>query len=98
MGATRSEGDSFGLIEVPAERLWGAQTQRSLENFAISSEHMPAEIITALAQIKRAGARVNCRLGLLPDDKAAAIISAAEEVLSGRHPLEFPLALWQTGS
>ena len=98
MSKTRSERDSFGLIEVPAERLWGAQTQRSLENFAISSERMPAEIIAALAQIKRASARVNCRLGLLPDDKAKAIVSATEEVLSDRHALEFPLALWQTGS
>jgi len=98
MGETRKEHDSFGDIEVPAERLWGAQTQRSLENFAISSERMPAEIITALAVIKRACARVNCRLGLLPDDKTQAIVSAAEEVLSGQHALEFPLALWQTGS
>ncbi len=98
MGATRTERDSFGNIEVPAERLWGAQTQRSLENFAISSERMPAEIITALAEIKRACARVNCRLGLLPENKTKAIVSAAEEVLSGRHALEFPLALWQTGS
>ncbi len=98
MGATRKERDSFGDIEVPAERLWGAQTQRSLEHFAISSERMPAEIITALTEIKRACARVNCRLGLLPDDKALAIVGAAEEVLAGRHPQEFPLALWQTGS
>ncbi|HTH41337.1 MAG TPA: class II fumarate hydratase, partial [Rhodocyclaceae bacterium] len=85
-------------IAVPAERLWGAQTQRSLEHFAISSERMPAELIRALAEVKRAAARVNCALGLLDSSKAVAIETAAEEVLSGRHADAFPLSVWQTGS
>ena len=73
---TRTEYDSFGAIEVAADRLWGAQTQRSLEHFAISTERMPEEIVLALAVVKAACARVNCELGLLQDDKAAAIIAA----------------------
>ncbi|MDO8788364.1 MAG: class II fumarate hydratase [Sulfuritalea sp.] len=98
MKATRTERDSFGDIEVPADRLWGAQTQRSLEHFDISSERMPEEIILALATVKSACAGVNRELGLLPADKATAIIAAAEEVLFGRHEQEFPLSVWQTGS
>ena len=73
MSATRTEHDSFGAIEVPAERLWGAQTQRSLEYFDISCERMPEEIILALAEVKRACALVNCELGLLPGDKASGL-------------------------
>ena len=95
---TRKESDSFGIIEVPAERLWGAQTQRSLEHFHISSERMPDEIIMALAEVKRACARVNCDLGLLNENKAKAIMQAAAEVLAGQHTNEFPLSVWQTGS
>ncbi len=95
---TRTERDSFGAIEVPAERLWGAQTQRSLEHFHISSERMPGEIIMALAEVKRACALVNRDLGLLKADKAKAIVQAADEVLAGQHRLEFPLSVWQTGS
>ena len=98
MNASRMEHDSFGSIEVPADRLWGAQTQRSLEHFDISSERMPEEIILALATVKSACARVNHDLGLLPADKATAIVTAAEEVLFGRHDQEFPLSVWQTGS
>jgi fumarate hydratase class II len=98
MTVTRAERDSFGSIEVPADRLWGAQTQRSLEHFSISCERMPREIVLALAAVKSACARVNCDLGLLPDDKARAIATAADEVLAGDHDLEFPLSLWQTGS
>ena len=98
MSATRSERDAFGSIEVPGERLWGAQTQRALEHFAISCERMPEEMVLALAAVKAACARVNARLGLLPDERASAIVSAAEEVLSGRHAREFPLSVWQTGS
>ena len=98
MSATRTERDSFGAIEVPAERLWGAQTQRSLEHFDISTERMPEEIVLALATVKAACARVNRELGLLPEDKARAIAAAAEEVLRGRHQQEFPLSVWQTGS
>lgn len=94
----RTERDTFGPIDVPAERLWGAQTQRSREFFRISDELMPQELIVALAQVKRAGAQVNRDLGRLPADRAAAIIEAAQEVMAGRHPEEFPLSVWQTGS
>ena len=96
--ATRQESDSFGPIEVPAERLWGAQTQRSLRNFDISGERQPREIIRALAQVKQAVARVNQQLGLLAADKAEAIRAAAGEVIDGQHDEEFPLVVWQTGS
>jgi len=96
--ATRTERDTFGPIEVPADRLWGAQTQRSLEHFRISAEKMPPELIRALLLIKRAAARVNAELGTLPRERAQAIVAAAEEALAGRHDGEFPLAVWQTGS
>ncbi|VDY64831.1 Fumarate hydratase class II [Shimwellia blattae] len=98
MTTTRIEKDSMGNIEVPAARLWGAQTQRSLEHFRISSEKMPPALIRALALTKRASARVNVDLGLLDADRAGAIIAAADEVLAGQHDAEFPLAIWQTGS
>jgi fumarate hydratase class II len=98
MSATRRERDSFGVIDVPAERLWGAQTQRSLGHFAISGERMPTELILALAAVKRAGALANRQLGLLSPDKANAIEAAAAEVIAGRHADEFPLSVWQTGS
>jgi fumarate hydratase class II len=94
----RSEKDTFGPIDVPADRLWGAQTQRSLEHFAISSETMAPELIAALAEVKRAAATVNLGLGLLDADKAGAIVRAADEVLQGAHAGEFPLSVWQTGS
>jgi len=95
---TRLERDTFGAIEVPAERLWGAQTQRSLQNFRISGERMPVEMIRALALVKRACARVNGDLGMLDVRKADAIIEAADEILSGKHDEEFPFVVWQTGS
>ena len=95
---TRTERDSFGPVEVPAKHLWGAQTQRSLEHFHISRETMPEEIILALAEVKRACALANRDLGLLDDTKAAAIIQAADEVLTCQHSHEFPLSVWQTGS
>ena len=95
---SRIEHDSFGPIEVPAERLWGAQTQRSLRYFHISTERMPREIILALAAVKRACALVNRDLGLLGEEKAGAIVRAADEVLDGRYDSEFPLSVWQTGS
>ena len=98
MGDVRIERDSFGEIEVPAERLWGAQTQRSLHHFAISSERMPPELIRALALVKRGAARVNRALGTLDARKADAIAAAADEVLEGGHAAEFPLSVWQTGS
>ncbi len=95
---TRLEKDSFGSIEVATDRLWGAQTQRSLAHFAISSERMPIELIGALALIKASCAKVNQELGLLPTTKAQAIITAADEVGSGQHANQFPLSVWQTGS
>ncbi|MGR2679685.1 class II fumarate hydratase [Chromobacterium haemolyticum] len=94
----RIEHDSFGDIEVPANALWGAQTQRSLGHFAISNETMPQELILALAQVKRAAALTNRELGKLPANKADAIVAAADEVLAGKHPDTFPLSVWQTGS
>src|SRR3989440_9874247 len=96
--ATRIEKDTFGPIEVPAERLWGAQTQRSLQNFRISTEKMPPALIKALAQVKRAAAQVNLALRVLDPKKGKAIIEAADEVIAGKHEGEFPLAVWQTGS
>ncbi len=98
MSGTRTEKDSFGPIEVPSDRLWGAQTERSRRFFRISSERMPLAVIYALARIKRAAAKANAELGLLDRNKALAIGSAAQEVLDGKHDEEFPLSVWQTGS
>jgi fumarate hydratase class II len=98
VSGTRSEKDSFGPIDVPAERLWGAQTERSRRFFRISSERMPLAVVHALALVKRSAARVNASLGLLDAKKAEAIARAADEVLAGRHDEEFPLSVWQTGS
>jgi fumarate hydratase class II len=94
----RIEKDTFGPVEVPADRLWGAQTQRSLTNFRISTEKMPPALIKALAQVKRAAAQVNLDLKVLDPKKGGAIIEAADEVVAGKHDGEFPLAVWQTGS
>jgi fumarate hydratase class II len=94
----RMERDTFGEIAVPAQQLWGAQTQRSLQNFRISTEKQSPELITALATIKRAAAEVNLSLGVLDETKAQAIMQAADEIIAGKHPGEFPLAVWQTGS
>ncbi|MGB8436746.1 MAG: lyase family protein, partial [Burkholderiales bacterium] len=98
MADTRIEHDSFGPVDVPAARLWGAQTQRSLEHFRISTERMPAELTRALTLVKRAAATVNRELGELDAAIADAVIAAADEVLAGRHSDEFPLVVWQTGS
>jgi fumarate hydratase, class II len=98
MSDHRIERDSFGEIAVPADRLWGAQTERSLHHFDISTEKMPIELIRALAWVKRGAAVVNRELGTLDAKKADAIVVAADEVLAGRHDGEFPLAVWQTGS
>ncbi|APR37728.1 class II fumarate hydratase [Paraburkholderia sp. SOS3] len=94
----RMERDTFGEIAVPNGRLWGAQTQRSLQNFRISSEKQSPELIHALAVIKRAAAEVNLGLGVLDANKAKAIVHAADEIIEGKHAGEFPLAVWQTGS
>lgn len=98
MVTVRRENDSMGTIDVPADKLWGAQTQRSLEHFRISTEKMPVSLIHALALTKCAAAKVNRDLGLLAEDKAVAIMQAADEVLADKHRDEFPLAIWQTGS
>jgi fumarate hydratase class II len=98
MSGKRTEKDSFGPIEVPAERLWGAQTERSRRFFRISGERMPLPVIYALALVKKAAAAVNAELGLLERQKAQAIARAADEVLAGKHDEEFPLVVWQTGS
>lgn len=94
----RLESDTFGEIKVPSDKLWGAQTERSLEHFCISTEKMPKELITAFAIVKKASATVNSNLGLLDETKAKAIIAAADEIIANKHEEEFPLAIWQTGS
>ena len=96
--ATRIERDTMGEVEVPAERYWGAQTQRSLENFRIGGECMPQPLIRALALEKKAAALTNLALGELDTRLARAIIAAADEVIAGKHAGEFPLVVWQTGS
>jgi len=94
----REEKDTMGMVQVPTTALWGAQTQRSLQNFKISGERMPFALLRALALVKRAAASVNRDLHLLDAANAAAIIHAADEVIEGRHEAEFPLVVWQTGS
>jgi len=96
--ATRRETDSFGAIDVPAERLWGAQTQRSLENFPIGETRMPRAVIHALGLVKQAAALTNQQLGLLAGPLAEAIAGAAAQVAAGERDDEFPLKVWQTGS
>ena len=96
--AVRIEHDTFGPIEVPDHCLWGAQTQRSLQHFAVSTERMPVELIQALVRVKRAAAQTNAELGVLDPKMAQAIATACDEVLAGRHGAEFPLSVWQTGS
>src|SRR5262245_38507750 len=96
--STRTETDSMGPIEVPADRYYGAQTARSLIHFPIGDDRMPAELIRAFGILKKACALVNQDLGKLSAEKARLIIAAAEEVIAGKHPDEFPLSVWQTGS
>ena len=98
MTATRTETDTFGPIEVPADRYWGAQTQRSLQNFKIGWEKQPQPIIRALGVVKRAAAEANLALGKLDPEIAAAIVAAAQEVIDGKLDDHFPLVVWQTGS
>ena len=94
----RMEKDTIGEIAVPADRMWGAQTQRSKENFRIGTERMPLELVRSLALLKKSAAAVNRDLGKLSADKAAAIIQAADEIIEGRWDEHFPLVVWQTGS
>ncbi|MEJ2087907.1 MAG: lyase family protein, partial [Gammaproteobacteria bacterium] len=94
----RIESDTLGEIRVPADRYWGAQTQRSLENFAIGSERMPAALLEALALVKKSAALVNAASGDLPQALADAIVTAADEVIAGTLGDHFPLVVWQTGS
>src|SRR5687767_14341451 len=94
----RTETDSFGPIEVDDDRYWGAQTQRSLQNFRIGSERFPREMIAALGQLKKAAALTNQDLSLLPADKCKLIVAAADEVIEGKLDEHFPLVVWQTGS
>ena len=94
----RIERDTIGEIAVPAERLWGAQTERSRRNFRISGERMPSEVVRALAYVKKAAALVNRDLDRLPEKTADAVAAGADEVLAGEHDAEFPLLVWQTGS
>ncbi|SMF60510.1 class II fumarate hydratase [Pseudobacteriovorax antillogorgiicola] len=98
MTQNRMETDSLGEIAVPGDKLWGAQTQRSLENFAIGQDVMDPDLIYGLALVKKVAAKVNQSLGRLDENIAQGIITAAEEVLEGRHQEQFPLKVWQTGS
>jgi fumarate hydratase class II len=98
MTNTRTETDSFGPLEVPSDKYWGAQTQRSLMNFPIGWEKQPIAIVRALGVIKQACAQANKASGKLPSDIADAVIAAASEVVSGNHDEHFPLVVWQTGS
>jgi fumarate hydratase class II len=98
MAETRTETDTFGPIEVPADRYWGAQTERSRRNFRIGEELMPLPVIRALALVKRVAAEVNHELGLLDEPRSTAIVTAAEEISAGALAGNFPLAVWQTGS
>ena len=94
----RIEKDTLGEIKVPADKLWGAQTQRSSQNFKIGTERMPLEVIRAFAILKKSAAKTNQTLGKLDADKAAAIMKAADEVVDGHWDEHFPLVVWQTGS
>jgi fumarate hydratase class II len=98
MTTTRTEKDTMGTIEVPSDRYWGAQTQRSLEHFRIGRDRFPREMIRALGILKKACALVNGELGLLSPEKVRAIVQAAEEVIDGTLDTHFPLVVWQTGS
>ncbi|WP_165998824.1 class II fumarate hydratase [Bacillus sp. Cs-700] len=94
----RIERDTIGEIKVPADKMWGAQTQRSKQNFKIGNEQMPLEVVKAFAMLKKGAALANQRLGKLEDVKAEAIVKAADEVINGDHNEHFPLVVWQTGS
>src|SRR4030043_972538 len=96
--ATRIEKDTMGPVEVPADKYWGAQTQRSVNNFKIGDQLMPIEIIYAFAYLKKAAALANLDLGVLPEEKAHLIAKVCDEILEGKLDDQFPLVVWQTGS
>ncbi|WP_438767171.1 class II fumarate hydratase [Kushneria sp. TE3] len=98
MGQTRIEKDSMGELEVPMEALYGAQTQRAINNFPVSGHPMPASFIAAVARVKRAAAEVNMDLGLLDEGRALAIVKAADAIIRGEHADQFPIDIYQTGS
>ncbi|GAB5411607.1 MAG: class II fumarate hydratase [Chlamydiales bacterium] len=95
---TRKERDSLGEIEVPVDQLWGAQTERSLENFQVGRHKMPTEVVHAFGYVKKAAATVNCKLKLLSEEKKKAIVDACDALLKGELDTHFPLTIWQTGS
>ena len=94
----RIEKDSLGEVRVPAEALWGAQTERARLNFVIGTQPMPTEIINSIAVVKKAAACANCDCGVLPEEKRDLIIQCCDEIMEGSLPDEFPLPVWQTGS
>ena len=96
--STRTETDAFGPIEVPGDRYWGAQTERSRQNFRIGDEQMPQPLVRAMAMVKKAAAQTNCELGRLDKALADAIATAADEIIDGKLDDHFPLLVWQTGS
>ncbi|MGB1076842.1 MAG: lyase family protein, partial [Bdellovibrionales bacterium] len=98
MTNTRIESDSIGEIEVPADHYWGAQTQRSIQNFKIGGETMPLPIVRALGIVKKSAALTNMKLGILDNKTGNAIVAAAEQIIEGQRNGEFPLVVWQTGS
>ena len=95
---TRIEHDTMGEVEVPSEALWGAQTQRSLQNFKIGSERLPRPMIRAMGLVKKAAAQTNAELNQIPQELAQYIVGAADEVIAGQWDSQFPLVVWQTGS
>ena len=95
---TRIEHDTMGEVEVPAEAMWGAQTQRSLQNFKIGGERLPRPMIRAMGLVKKAAALTNADLNQIPQELAHYIVNAAEEVIQGQWDSQFPLVVWQTGS
>jgi len=95
---TRQESDAMGIVEVPADKYWGAETQRSLQHFSIGNDRMPIALYHAYGYIKKAAAIINARAGKMPQWKADLIVKVAEEVIAGKLDAHFPLYVWQTGS
>ena len=95
---TRIEHDTMGEVEVPSKAMWGAQTQRSLQNFKIGGERLPRPMIRAMGLVKKSAAITNAALGQIPQELSGYIVNAAEEVISGQWDAQFPLVVWQTGS